>query len=200
MSFYKCIKKHLLNGEKPNNEEFYIDAVTQALNEWFNELEFLFKKPFLKVSGTLTNPATGVTTELIIMDGFLKRKKIFFDRTSVKNALWCGDPLKSYSNLFKLVGDIFYRSFREVNTLTIHSYRCPSLLMTIKEKFKENGDAFLLKIIGINDPNDFHIMLGEYLFNSIKFNSPYTLSINGVYLGNIFNGTVLINFMSQNDE
>ena len=110
MSFANFIKPQL--NQKTDDQEWYLRAVTNALNNYMTELETKLSVPSQNVTGTTIVPGTPpVPTPIVGPIAYFIPTIQRFTFMEVKTAMWCGVGETSFINLFNLFGTKFALNF-----------------------------------------------------------------------------------------
>lgn len=214
MAFADHMKRHL-NPPKSisDDNEWYLKATTEALNEWMMELETALMVPSLTVNGSCITPA-GVTIPYTVPSaGYFVPKMLRFTLLEVKGAMWCGDAEKSFENLFDLVGTKIAMNFSKVIAVPalIGGQGIPAL---VTSHFKLAGSALVAwaKAMGAPmkedpetatiTPESFLEQESTLLLNAVKSIPPVPTPAIGDPIpatpvacpGGIFVGTIGVNF------
>lgn len=191
MSFYNHIMPLLGPGQE-DNSEFYVEAMTDALNNWLLEIEGVYSKPTFTVLGTVMQGTTPVPVN--VTDGFLIPIGLRFEKDEIKSALWCGDPSLSFINLFTTIGKKISQNFSIVGTNLIKSSPMPIKIPT-DVSFATKGEAFNMAMYGVKTPVDFHKLLSDSFNDALRTTLVITSQIiGGIYLGTPMSaGSILIN-------
>lgn len=199
MSFADKIIPRL--GQQPDNNEWYVNAMYQSLNEYMSDIENVMTKPQFIITGITTIPGTPpIPTPISAKVGQVSNKHIRLTYQEVKSAMWCGDGKMTFPNLFKLFASKLMLNFTTAYSSTVVSGTTAFTFDAITP-YTTIGTSFMTEITGLGatgslTPEIFHNTLSRYLDLAFKSIIPVTMPFVGMGLvpTGQFTGSIVIAF------
>lgn len=199
MSFANKILPRL--GQSAENEEWYVNAIWNSLNEYMGDIETAMARPQFTIAGITTVPGTPpVPTPVTCMTGQVSNKHIRLSYPEVKTAMWCGDGNMTFPNLFKLFASKLMLNFTNAYSTTIVT-GITGFVFDATTVYSSMGTAFMTEVktlgaAGSMNAQTFHNTFSRYLDLAFKSLPPVVMSFNG--MGQVppgaFVGTITIAF------
>lgn len=196
MSLQKYLKPLLYQTSDDN--QWYLKATTDALNEYLNELVSILSKPCIMVSGVTTVPGTPpiptpITGNLAYFVPSLQ--KLTFEE--VKTAMWCGDGKQCFINLFNLFGTKFCNTFKILNASPV--LNASGMAILLPSTFGTCAINMLSEAAAIGseiNPDKFLELESRYLSLAIATIPPQIVPLVGVGLipSGLWTGNATVNF------
>lgn len=198
MSFATYIKPQLY--QKTEDQEWYLRAVTNALNLYMGELESKLSIPNQQVAGVTVVPS--VPPVPVTISGplaFFIPNGLRFTFDEVKTAMWCGDGTQAFVNLFNLFGAKFSANFVNMQALPVLGVFAVATIPT--HTFAPMALELIETAHGISsnmNPDIFADLESQCLAKAIATIPPMTIPAVGASLipAGSFTGTFILNFAS----
>jgi hypothetical protein len=202
MSFAAKIKPKLGQSVE-DDEEWYVKAMHEALNNYLADIETAMLRPQFLITGITTVPGSPpVPVPISAPVGQVSNKRIRLNYQEVKSAMWCGDGSLTFPNLFSLFASKLMLDFTNVYSTTVVGAQT-ALLFEAMSTYKNFGDLFMTEIkaigaTGTMTPELFHDKMSLYLNNAFNSIPPVTMPLFGVGItpSGPFTGSVLVTFQS----
>lgn len=199
MSFANKILPRL--GQSAENQEWYVNAIWNSLNEYMGDIETAMARPQFTIAGITTVPGTPpVPTPVTCMTGQVSNKHIRLSYPEVKTAMWCGDGNMTFPNLFKLFASKLMLNFTNAYSTTIvtgitgFAFDATTVYSAMANTFM--AEVKTLGAAGTMNAQTFHNTFSKYLDLAFKSLPPVVMSFNG--MGQVppgaFVGTITIAF------
>lgn len=187
-------------GQKPDNAEWYVNAIWKSLNEYLTDIETTMYQPQFKIVGTTTTPA-GVSVPIMANTGQISNKRIRLSYPEVKAAMWCGDGKKTFPNLFKLIAEKITMNFSNISSTVIVTGISSFAIAGASEVYQNCGEMFMDEVLGLGEagkmnPETFHNSFEFYLNYAFRSIPPITVPFvgAGVTPPGAFTGQAIISF------
>lgn len=139
-----------------NNEEWYVKAMHQALNNYMGDIETALSMPQFLITGTTTVPGTPpVPVPIVSPTAKIMNVHTRLVYEEVKAAMWCGDGSLTFPNLFKLFASKLMMNFMNVYDNTVVAATSP-FSFDAMTAFNTTAELFMTQIrtIGASRSND----------------------------------------------
>ena len=139
-----------------DDEEWYVKAMHQALNDYMADIEIAMNIPQFLITGTTTVPGTPpVPVPIVSPTAKVSNIHTRLVYEEVKAAMWCGDGNLTFPNLFKLFASKLMMNFMNVYDNTIVGALSP-FTFDAMTAFNNTAELFItqIKSIGASRSND----------------------------------------------
>jgi hypothetical protein len=202
MSFADKIKPKLGQSVE-DDEEWYVKAMHEALNNYLADIETAMLRPQFLITGITTVPGSPpYPVPITASVAQVSNKHIRLNYNEVKAAMWCGDGNLTFPNLFSLFASKLMMDFNNVFSVTIVE-ATTVLAFEAMSTYNNYGRLFMneIKAIGASGamtPEIFHDKMSLYLDTAFKSIPPVTMPLFGVGLipTGAFTGSVTITFQT----